>query len=154
MLASATPTPFTLKPPDAQRKIPKTHVEAIPFATRKAKRSHLTVVSYATQHHNRQYHRLNSNSRSNRAVVTRVGSDGGGATPQHSTPPVCSELPFLYSGSCWFFMLVFRFRYMGLFAWRVLLGKCLCFSSVLLLFNLSLLQFACIEEFGNLDFFV
>lgn len=87
MLASATPTPFTLKPPDAQRKVPKTHVEAIPFATRKAKRRHLTVVSYATRHHNRQYHRLNSNSRSNRAVVTRVGSDGGGATPQHSTPP-------------------------------------------------------------------
>lgn len=107
MLASATPTPFTLKPPDAQRKIPKAHVEAIPLATRKAKRSHLTVISYATQPHNHQYHGLNSTSRSNRAVVTRVSSDGGGAvdeTPQHSTPPVCSELPFLYSGSCLYFV--------------------------------------------------
>lgn len=150
MLASATPTPFTLKPPDAQRKVPKTHVEAVPFATRKAKRSDLTVISYATQHHNHQYHGLNSNSRSNRAVVTRVSSDGGAAdaTPQHSTPPVCSELPFLYSGSCWYFMLEFRLGIWVCLPWRVLLGKCLCFSYVLLL------RFACIEEFGNLDFYV
>ncbi|KAF5442752.1 hypothetical protein F2P56_035376 [Juglans regia] len=95
MLTSSAPTPFTLKPPNAQHKLPNTLVEVIPFVRRGTKRSNLAVLSPATQHCNYQYHAPNTNSRSNRAVTARVSSDGGGAfdaAPQHSTPPDIEEI--------------------------------------------------------------
>ncbi|KAM3705415.1 hypothetical protein ACJW31_03G078600 [Castanea mollissima] len=101
MLASAaTPTPFSpLKPPNAQHSLVpnfNTHLEVIPVRTRtKTERSNPTptpVFSHATKHH--KYHCLNLISCSNRSVITRVSSDGGGgavdATPQHSKSPSSS----------------------------------------------------------------
>ncbi|XP_050275449.1 uncharacterized protein LOC126717654 isoform X4 [Quercus robur] len=103
MLASAaTPTPFfPLKSPNAQHSLPNfnTHLEVIPVRTRtKTKPSNPTptlVFSHATKHH--QYHCLNLISCSNRSVITRVSSDGGGggavdATPQHSKSPDIEEI--------------------------------------------------------------
>ncbi|KAM3753222.1 hypothetical protein ACB098_03G077800 [Castanea mollissima] len=107
MLASAaTPTPFSpLKPPNAQHSLVpnfNTHLEVIPVRTRtKTERSNPTptptptpVFSHATKHH--KYHCLNLISCSNRSVITRVSSDGGGgavdATPQHSKSPDIEEI--------------------------------------------------------------
>ena len=121
MLASAaTPTPFfPSKSPNAQHSLPNfnTHLEVIPVRTRtKTKRSNPTptlIFSYATKHH--QYHCLNLISCSNRSVITRVSSDGGGggavdATSQHSKSPVCSSKLkllsfFLFLFLIWVFML-------------------------------------------------
>ena len=52
--------------------------------------------------------------------------------------------------SLFWVLLVFRLGIWVCSPWRVLLAKCLCFSYVLLLINLLLLQLACIEEFGFL----
>ncbi|KAL4637843.1 hypothetical protein ACB092_03G106200 [Castanea dentata] len=103
MLASAaTPTPFyPLKPPNAQHSLVpnfNNHLEVIPVRTRtKTERSNPTptpVFSHATKHH--KYLCLNLISCSNRSVITRVSSDGGGgavdATPQHSKSPDIEEI--------------------------------------------------------------
>ncbi|GMY18259.1 U-box domain-containing protein 12 [Fagus crenata] len=89
MLASATPTPFTLKPPNTQNTLPNnTQVEVIPVGrTRKTKRINPTVFSYATKH---QYHCSNLISCSNRAVISRLSSSD--ATPQQSTTPDIEEI--------------------------------------------------------------
>uniref|UniRef100_A0A2N9ETU7 Uncharacterized protein n=1 Tax=Fagus sylvatica TaxID=28930 RepID=A0A2N9ETU7_FAGSY len=89
MLASATPTPFTLKPPNTQNTLPNnTQVEVIPVGrTRKTKRINPKVFSYATKH---QYHCSNLISCSNRAVISRLSSSD--ATPQQSTTPDIEEI--------------------------------------------------------------
>lgn len=97
-MALTLPTHFKFKPFNLPNQNLQTHHDV--FTVRKPSRTTTwpSASLFLATHYNRPI-KINPKLCSNRKILTRVCSDGGGtvdANPQQSTPSVSSELPSFY----------------------------------------------------------